>query len=227
MPNTIPPSKRHGYRDNGIEPKQPRQPHARIRGEKAAGARCRRRSPWRSRPGRQSRRPVPRARSRLDSRARTMARRRLGISSRLITLSITGSPDRAARPEAYHGTAAAAACSSYPPPASRCRRFRRLRLTGCSRRLELFIGQKRYAIDDCAWGQSVMAQYAPEAASDADSARPVPLLRAESIAAPGRSSRRTPSAAIVETDIPSRLDASTVRRLSSSGHCGAGHHLGT
>jgi MFS family permease len=59
---------------------------------------------------------------------------------------------------------------------------------------------------DCAWGQSVMAQHAPKAAGDADSARPgrPPRLSPSRHAAAIARSRPTTE---VETDIPSRLDA--------------------
>jgi MFS family permease len=51
-----------------------------------------------------------------------------------------------------------------------------------------------------------MAQYAPNAATDRDSARPVPTSHVNSSPRPSQAGG-TPSAAIVETDIPSRLDA--------------------
>jgi len=51
-----------------------------------------------------------------------------------------------------------------------------------------------------------MAQYAPEAASDADSARPVPSPRPKSWWRPAGSSR-SQSSAVIETDIPSHLDS--------------------
>jgi MFS family permease len=58
---------------------------------------------------------------------------------------------------------------------------------------------------DCAWGQCVMAQHAPKAAGDADSARPGrPLRLSPSRHAAMARSRPTKE---VETDIPSRLDA--------------------
>jgi MFS family permease len=58
----------------------------------------------------------------------------------------------------------------------------------------------------CAWGQSDMAQYAPKAAGDRDSARPIRARRSTpSHDAAGIADLRATE--IVETDIPSRLDA--------------------
>ena len=84
---------RYGDRDNGIEADQPRQPHARIqvKEQPVQGVDA---SPHGGDDQTGNRSNKRREHERLDSRARTMARSRRGISSLLITLSITGSPTR-------------------------------------------------------------------------------------------------------------------------------------